>query len=117
MADWNRQDRSSAVWLFLLFASLYLLSMGGRTYSTDDIARYDMVVSMVERGSLKIPHTHSASHATNQGRVYSKYGIGKPLVLIPFYLAGRAIERSGAGRGFLSAPWSAASSWHGTTER
>lgn len=92
-------DTGLAAWIFLLFVSLYLLTAGGRTYSSDDIARYDMVVSMVEQGSLAIPSTYSASHSTNEGLSYSKYGFGKPLLLIPFYLIGRTLERIDSSSG------------------
>jgi len=93
-----------ALSLFVLFVSLYALTMGGRTYSPDDTARYDMAVSMVERGSIQIPPSHCASAATNDGRIHSKYGIGKPLLIVPFYLAGRAIERAGVAPGIVHAP-------------
>lgn len=88
----------------MLFVSLYALTMGGRTYSPDDTARYDMTVSMVERGSIQIPPSHCASAATNDGRIHSKYGIGKPILLAPFVVAGRALERAGFAPDIVNAP-------------
>lgn len=93
--------------IFLLFASLYVLTMGGRTYSPDDTARYDMAVAMVERGTIEIPPSPCAAAATNDGRTYSKYGLGKPLLIVPLHLIGRALERAGAAPGILTAPMAA----------
>jgi PA14 domain len=96
-------DKRAAAWLFLVFASLYGLTMGGRAYSPDDTARYDMTVSLVERGRLEIPPSPCASSATNEGRIYSKSSLGKSLLMAPFYVAGKAVEGAGAAPGLLTA--------------
>ncbi|MFN0152437.1 MAG: PA14 domain-containing protein [bacterium] len=78
--------------------------MGGRTYSPDDTARFDMAASIVKRGSIEIPPSPCASAETNDGRIYAKSGIGKSLLIAPFFVAGRALERAGAAPGIITAP-------------
>jgi len=78
--------------LTLLFAGLYLLTLRGTHESVDDIPRYNLTIALLTKGTIEVPPSLMASPTSVDGRVYSKYGIGMSLLMVPFYAAGRAIE-------------------------
>lgn len=86
----SQSDRRLALTIYLFFVGLYLLGMGGHFYSIDDVARFDLLRGMLEHGTVEIPPTYSASHVTHDGRVFCKYGLGRPLAVIPLYYLGKA---------------------------
>jgi hypothetical protein len=78
--------------LFFSFLALYLLTMGGHIYSPDEEILLRTTRSIAERGSLAIePLLDFATKRGTDGRMYAQYGIGQPLLAIPFYMAGRAL--------------------------
>jgi len=86
--------RTSAI-LFLSFLGLYLLTMGGHIYSPDEEILFLTTKALAERGSLAIePPPEMEGFATKRGcggRQFGQYGIGQPLLAIPFYLFGKAL--------------------------
>jgi len=83
MAKWP------AALLFLVFLALYLLTMGGHLYSPDEEILFRTTQSLVERRSLAIEQMQGfATRRGEDGREYAQYGIGQPLLAIPFYLLG-----------------------------
>lgn len=81
--------------LFLAFLALYLLTMGGHLYSPDEEIMFLTTRSLAEHGSLAIePPADFGGFATRRGlnrREYGQYGVGQPLLAVPFYMLGRAL--------------------------
>ncbi|MFL5800211.1 MAG: YfhO family protein, partial [Roseiflexaceae bacterium] len=77
--------------LYLLFFSIYLLSGAGHFFSTDHISVYQTTASLVERGSLTIPHILDTVRSQD-GNYYSPFGLGQSLALIPWYLVGTFVD-------------------------
>ncbi|MCX8038619.1 MAG: glycosyltransferase family 39 protein [Candidatus Sumerlaeia bacterium] len=90
----------TAVILFLVFLLLYLLTMGGHIYSPDEEILFQMTRAIAERGSLAVERPKEmppfAVRVGVDGREYGQYGIGQPLLAVPFYWLGRLLaEKSG----------------------
>lgn len=86
--------KGSAGILFVAFLALYLLTMGGHLYSPDEEIMFLTTRALAEKGTLAIePHDSLAGFATREsnGRLYAQYGVGQPLLAIPFYLLGRTL--------------------------
>ena len=78
--------------VFFLFLALYLLTMGGHLYSPDEEILFRMTQSLAERGSLAIePLQGFATKKGVDSKEYAQYGIGQPLLTIPFYYLGKAM--------------------------
>jgi len=92
--------RHPAAILFIGFLALYLLTMGGHLYSPDEEIMFQTTKAIAERGSLAIERPKEmppfAVRIGVDGREYAQYGVGQPLLAVPFYLLGRALaERAG----------------------
>ncbi len=85
----------TAVILFLTFLGLYLLTMGGHLYSPDEEILFQMTRAIAERGSLAVERPKEmppfAVRVGVDGREYGQYGIGQPLLAVPFYWLGRML--------------------------
>jgi hypothetical protein len=104
--------RRTAGILFVAFLVLYLLTMGGHLYSPDEEVLFRTTQAIAERGSLAIKPL--AGFATRRGKdrdsdyEYAQYGVGQPLLAVPFYILGRTLAKSFEGH-----PSSAAlRQWH-----
>jgi hypothetical protein len=89
----NRKRRT--VWLvFLFFLALYLLSVGDGVYSTDGETMLRTTSSIVDRHDLAVPCSRRLPNAVRglDGRCYSRYGLGQPLIAIPLYLVAKGIN-------------------------
>lgn len=76
--------------VFILFLLVYLITMGGHLYSPDEEIIFRTTQSMVERQSLAIePLAGFATKKGPGGEEYAQYGIGQPVLTIPFYLLGK----------------------------
>ena len=81
-----------AVRVFFLFLGLYLLTMGGHLYSPDEEIMFRTTQALAEHGSLAIePLVGFATKQGADGREYAQYGIGQPLLAIPFYYMGKLL--------------------------
>ena len=77
--------------IFISFLLLYLLLMGGHIYSPDEELMFRTTQSLVERQSLVIdplPTTFGTRTGIN-GKEYAQYGVGQPILAMPFYFAGK----------------------------
>jgi hypothetical protein len=83
----------TALFLFLFFAGVYLLTLRGTHTSVDDIPRFNLTDALLSKGTIQIQPTIMASATTVDGRVYSKYGIGLSLVMAPLWWAGQGLTR------------------------
>ena len=84
-------QRPAAI-LFIGFLALYLLTMGGHLYSPDEEILFQTTKSLAERGSLAVERPKEmprfATRIGVDGREYAQYGIGQPLLAVPFYKLG-----------------------------
>ncbi|MFM7213672.1 MAG: ArnT family glycosyltransferase [Verrucomicrobiota bacterium] len=81
--------------IFLFAASIYLLTGRGMVGSIDALMMLKTTESIVERGSTELDPTEYHGgwvSRTPDGRVYSIYGIGKPLANVPAYVLGRSVS-------------------------
>ncbi len=76
-----------AFWIFLGFAALYILSMGGHGYGGVGTTTYDVTRSMILRRSVAIEAVPWGKVGPD-GHFYAQYGIGHSLYNMPFYLMG-----------------------------
>ena len=85
-------NKRLAVLLFFLF--LYLFTAQGSIQTSDGMSMYLLTQSIAEHGSLSIDsgRTDILSQGRNS-KYFSKYGLGQPLLAVPFYLAGVAIAK------------------------
>jgi hypothetical protein len=82
-----------ALGLFLLLALLYLLTLGGHLYSPDEEILFRTTEALTTRGCLAIEPlagfaTRPPAVARGDGREFAQYGIGQPILAIPFYRLG-----------------------------
>jgi len=78
--------------IFLVVLGAYALTAGGHLYSPDEEILYRMTRALATGPSLAIePLGDFATRQGRDGRYYGQYGIGQPLLAVPFYWAGRAV--------------------------
>jgi hypothetical protein len=90
-----RNNGRRTAWLvFLFFVGLYLLSMGEGLYSTDGETMLRTTASIVDQHQLAIRCRSRLPNAARgiDGRCYSRYGLGQPLISIPPYLLAKGIN-------------------------
>jgi hypothetical protein len=81
---WDRES----LWLFVLFVSLYSLTMSGHLYTADGVLTYETTRSLAERGSLELPRPGFLTLENTKGKPVSRYSWGQPILLMPFYWLG-----------------------------
>lgn len=88
-----RKEQSPSLWLFLLLMTLYLLTSGGELFISDGLVMYRTTQALVERHSLAVEPDPDLPQVVVgwDGRFYSMYDLGQPVLAIPFYLLGRAL--------------------------
>lgn len=94
---WKPESIPSCMLVFCLFASIYLLMGRGRNVSTDAASMQAVTRSLIERATFEVdPRTPGAVEGEH-GRHFSKYGVGKSIANVPFYLLGKALSRLWGG--------------------
>ncbi len=94
--------------IFFFFLVIYLATMGGHLYSPDEEILFRTTQSLAERASLAIePLEGFATKRGPDGREYAQYGIGQPLLAIPFYYFGKLL--------YATFPTENASQWFSDT--
>lgn len=91
----GKETLRMSVLLFLLAASIYLLTGRGMIGSIDALMMLKTTESIVERGAVDLnPEEYHGGWVSKapDGRLYSIYGIGKPLVNAPAYIIGKAVS-------------------------
>lgn len=83
-------QQKNRLWVFFFFLSVYLITGQGSIQSADGKIMYLLTQSMVENHSLS--YTERVSQDDQEGKKYSKYGIGMSVLAAPFYLAGKALS-------------------------
>lgn len=84
-----------ALAVFLLTLVAYTLTASGHLYTPDGEIMYRTTRSLAEEGDLDIEaYTGFATRSNERGQEYAQYGVGQPLLAVPFYLAGAALADS-----------------------
>jgi hypothetical protein len=80
--------------VFLLSLAIYLATTGGSMAT--DIMSYEVTKGIVEHGTVAMSYNvfQMDAHRGVDGRYYAPYGIGHAVYSIPFYAAGRLVERA-----------------------
>lgn len=96
-------DRRRALALFLLLWTIYVATASGRFHSDDEMSVFAVAASLVGRGEVTIDQIAwnqdlggGVGRALDDGRVYSKYGLGGALAVAPLIAAASAIPWAGA---------------------
>jgi hypothetical protein len=81
------------LWLFAALLSLYLGTAGGELFTSDGAAMFRTTEALVRRGTLAVDLDEGLPQIETgwDGRAYSRYDLGQPVLAIPFYLAGVAL--------------------------
>lgn len=86
--------------LFLIVLAAYTLTAGGHLYSPDEEVMFRTVRQMARLEGTAIEPlygfaTRAPRPARPDGREYAQYGIGQPLLAVPFYWVGAALGHVG----------------------
>jgi len=87
--------------LFLVTLAAYTLTAGGHLYSPDEEIDFRTTRALATGHGLAIEpmasgeFTRAPRPPRSDGRVYAQYGIGQPILAVPFYRAGAALGRLG----------------------
>src|SRR4030067_2221584 len=84
--------RVTAINLFTFIICIYFLSISIIYVVDQHIQRYQVAKSIVENGELSIPES-TYSIRGRDGKAYSLYGLGVPILVIPFYTVGKIVGR------------------------
>ncbi|HEX9775821.1 MAG TPA: hypothetical protein VGB83_09610 [Actinomycetota bacterium] len=94
-------ERRLLVWLFVASAAALLTVQAGAITVSDGFVMYRTTEVMVEHGTFDLAQpVEDQSGPTELGRhgqAVSKYGIGLPLVSIPFYVVAKPLAKAGPG--------------------
>src|SRR4030067_1912919 len=96
--------RLTAIYLFIFVTCVYFISLS--TFVTIDqyISRYEVTKSIVERFDLSIPEGNPSNIRGVDGRSYSLYGLGWPILAVPLYIIGKIFVRDPANHVLLLNP-------------
>lgn len=84
-------NKDISFYLFFFLFGIYFFSASGNNinFSDQQQVRFEVTRSIIEEGVLTIPDGMGVKG--NYSKDYSWYGIGQPLLAIPFYMIGRDI--------------------------
>lgn len=93
----SHPTRRLTLGIFCLFQGLYLLLASGRARTPDEHSAHFMTESLWRQGSTAVPQMVQTGHFYGRigvdGRPYSPYGPGQPLLAVPYYVVlGAALE-------------------------
>lgn len=83
---------SAPVLVFLFFFSLYALTASGRIQYGDEIEKYRVAQSIVERGDFSFRPTAVRNFTDESGRTYSIYELGQTVLEIPLYVTAKLVN-------------------------
>ena len=89
------------IWLAVALTSFCTLTAGGSMTSRDPVVAYDVTRNLVQHGSITVSESLMSieSYRGRDGHYYSPFGIAQSIWNVPFYLAGRMVERLGFSAG------------------
>ncbi len=77
--------------LFIFFFSLYSFTMAGWIQYGDEVEKYLVAQSIVDRHDFAIRPTAMYNKIGADSRTYSTYELGQSVIQVPFYALGRAL--------------------------
>lgn len=90
--DGRAVQRSTVLWLFVAASAFFLLFGNGIPKAGDEKSMRELTRSMVVEQSVEVPDEPFVGVPGADGRTVSKYGIGQPVLSLPFELLGRAMS-------------------------
>ncbi|KPV53248.1 hypothetical protein SE17_10760, partial [Kouleothrix aurantiaca] len=84
--------RRVAIWAGLLLLAIYLLSAGGQPFISDGEVMLITSMRIIDERTVSLPEGASIYPQTVRradGVLFSKYGLGQPLLAAPLYAFGR----------------------------
>jgi 4-amino-4-deoxy-L-arabinose transferase-like glycosyltransferase len=84
--------RITAIYLVTFAICIYFLSISNVYVVDQHIQRYQVAKSIVEKWDVSIPESTSSIRGID-GRFYSLYGLGWPILVVPFYTIGKYVGR------------------------
>jgi hypothetical protein len=84
--------RNNSIFQSLSFSfGIYFISCGNNIINSADqqLARFEQTRSILEEGSLSIPDGMGVKG--NYHKDYSWYGLGQPVLAVPFYIIGKSL--------------------------
>jgi hypothetical protein len=85
--------RFTAIYLFIFVTCVYLTSLSTFVAIDQYISRYEVTQSIVEKFEISIPEGSHTSIKGADGRTYSLYGLGWPILAVPLYFIGKIFGR------------------------
>lgn len=87
--------RFPAVWLFLFLFSVYFLFQSGELFSSDGEIMYQTTEQLALHNSIDLKYDSGLPSILPgvDGKFYSKYGLGQPLLSVIAYDAGRVFHK------------------------
>lgn len=76
--------------LFIFLFGIYFLTNQANNSSDQQQVKFETTRSIIEKGDLSLPDGMGVKG--KDGRGYSWYGIGQPMLVIPFYMVGKSIN-------------------------
>ncbi len=89
LPEWGKV-RVAAIYLFIFIICIYFLSLSNILVRDQFIQRTQVTQSIVEKFQISIPQCDDSIKGTD-GRSYSLYGLGWPILAVPFYVVGKHI--------------------------
>jgi len=84
------KSKKLLLFIYLFYLILALTIQPGRLYTVDGIARYNLTKSIVDYHTITLDHFNGPGVFKNrEGHLYTFYGFGQSVFLIPFYLTGK----------------------------
>jgi hypothetical protein len=80
--------RFTAIYLFAFVTCVYFISLSTFFAIDQYISRYEVAKSIVERIDLSIPEGSEGVTGID-GKTYSLYGLGWPILAVPLYMIGK----------------------------
>ena len=87
-------DRKISAWLFVLSSLVYFSTTGGHLYCYDEEVMFQVTRSIVLKRSFDIPDTPNHrlyGMLGEDGKLYSKFGLGESMAGIPLFIVSRII--------------------------
>ena len=96
--------RFIAIYLFTFVICVYFVSLSSFPLIDQFVSRYEVTKSIVERFNLSIPEGNQSNIKGVDGRSYSLYGLGWPILAAPLYIIGKIFGREPVTHVFLLNP-------------
>jgi len=81
--------RFTAIYLVTFVTCVYFISLSTFFAIDQYISRYEVTKSIAERFEVSIPEGSPTSIKGGDGRTYSLYGLGWPILAVPLYMMGK----------------------------